>query len=171
MHQQYNDVNNQQDATTFSFINLFKSAQHISGDKFAHPQEHFLTLYTAFGTMHRLCCRPVPRLRWNWLTESVPTQPWHRSAAEAVLCTESCIYSQRVLLRIGEFVARNMLGWFKRIDKWKDCCILLSCLHRYPANIFASATPNINNLTAFVFNYTALGHQISMYFGCFWQAK
>jgi hypothetical protein len=24
------------------FIDLFKSALHISGDKFAHPQEHFL---------------------------------------------------------------------------------------------------------------------------------
>ena len=49
----YKTVNNQQDATTFSFINLFKSTQHVSGDKFAHPQEHFLTVYTAFGTMHR----------------------------------------------------------------------------------------------------------------------
>ena len=37
----YNDVKNQQDATTFSFINLFKSALHVSGDKFAHPQEPF----------------------------------------------------------------------------------------------------------------------------------
>ena len=61
VHQQYNDVSNQQDATTFSFINLFKSVLHVSGDKFAHPQEHFLTLYTAFGIMNRLCCRPVPR--------------------------------------------------------------------------------------------------------------
>jgi len=41
----YNDVSNQQGATTFSFINLFKSALHISGDKFTHPQEHFLTIY------------------------------------------------------------------------------------------------------------------------------
>ena len=57
----YNDVNNQQDATTLSFINLFKSALHISGDKFAHPQERFLTVYTAFGTMYRHCCRPVGR--------------------------------------------------------------------------------------------------------------
>jgi len=32
----------------FRFINLFKSAQHVSGDKSAHPQEHFLTVYTAF---------------------------------------------------------------------------------------------------------------------------
>jgi hypothetical protein len=34
-------INNQQDATPFSFINLFKSAQHVSDDKLAHPQEHF----------------------------------------------------------------------------------------------------------------------------------
>ena len=47
----FNDVNNQPDATTFSSINLFNSALHVSGDKFAHPQEHFLTVYTAFGTM------------------------------------------------------------------------------------------------------------------------
>ena len=78
-----NDVNNQQDATTFPFINLFKSALHVSGDKFAYPQEHFLAVYTAFGTMHR-------------------------SAAVSVHCTKSCIYSQKVLLRMGEFVARNM---------------------------------------------------------------
>ena len=49
----------------FFFINLFKSALRVSNDRFAHPQEHFLTVYTAFGTMHRHCCRPLPRLRWN----------------------------------------------------------------------------------------------------------
>ena len=96
-----NDVNNQRDSKTFSFINLFKSAQHVSGDKFGHPQEHFLTLCTAFCTIHR-------------------------SAAEAVHCTKSCIYSQKVLKRMGEFVARNILGWFKEINKWKICCILLA---------------------------------------------
>ena len=26
---------------------------------------------------------------------------------------------------MGEFVARNMLGWFKKINKQKSCCILL----------------------------------------------
>jgi len=59
-----NDVNNQQD-TTFSFINLFKSTQNISGNKFTHLRKHFLAVYTAFGTMHRHCCRPLPRLRLN----------------------------------------------------------------------------------------------------------
>ena len=42
------------------FIDLFKLALHVSGDKLAHPQEHVLTVYTAFGTMHRYYCRPVP---------------------------------------------------------------------------------------------------------------
>jgi hypothetical protein len=41
VHHQYNAVSNQQDATPFSFINLFKSALHVLGDKFTHPQEHF----------------------------------------------------------------------------------------------------------------------------------
>ena len=77
VHHQYNDVNNQQDATTFSFINLFKSAQHVSGDKFAHPQERFLTVYTAFGTMHRLCCRPVQRLKWQYIYIAIP----HKSSS------------------------------------------------------------------------------------------
>ena len=79
----YNDVNNQQVATTFSFLNLFNSALHVSGDKFAHSQERFLTVYAAFGTRHR-------------------------SAAMSVYWAKSCIHSQKLLLRIGEFVARNM---------------------------------------------------------------
>jgi len=51
----------------FRLLIFFNSALHVSGDKFAHPQEHFLTVYTAFGTTHRHCCRSLPRLRWNWL--------------------------------------------------------------------------------------------------------
>ena len=70
----YNDVNNKQDATTFSFINLFKSSQHISGDKFAHPQEQFLTVYRAFGTLHRHCCSKNRALyqKLYMLSKSVP---------------------------------------------------------------------------------------------------
>jgi hypothetical protein len=68
----YNDVNNQQYATTFSFINHFNSALHVSGDKFAHPQKHFLTLLVciAFGTMHRQCCQPVHRTKSYTYKES-----------------------------------------------------------------------------------------------------
>ena len=64
-------------------MNLFNSALHVSGDKFAHPQENILTVYTAFGTMHR-------------------------SAAVSVHYIKSCIYSHKVLLGMGIFVARNM---------------------------------------------------------------
>ena len=46
VHHWYNDVSNQQDATNFSFINLFKSVLHVPGDQFAHPQEHFLTIHS-----------------------------------------------------------------------------------------------------------------------------
>ena len=63
----YNDISNQQDATTFSLINLFKSALHVSGEKLAHPQKHFLNVCTAFGTMHRHCCRP----EWNCSVSTV----------------------------------------------------------------------------------------------------
>ena len=31
------------------FIDLFKSIIHVSGDKLTQPQEHILTVYTAFG--------------------------------------------------------------------------------------------------------------------------
>jgi hypothetical protein len=53
------DVYNYPDATTFSFINLFNSALHVSGDKFEHPQENFFTVYTAFCTIHRHFCQLV----------------------------------------------------------------------------------------------------------------
>jgi hypothetical protein len=49
----------------FRLLIFFKAALHVSGDKFAHPREHFLTVCPAFGTMHRDCCRTVPQLRWN----------------------------------------------------------------------------------------------------------
>ena len=40
------DVKNQQNATTFSFINLFNSVLHVSDDQFSNPYEHILTVYT-----------------------------------------------------------------------------------------------------------------------------
>ena len=61
----YIDINNQQDAKTFSFIDIFTSALHVSGDKFAHSQEHFLSVYTVFGTMQRQCSRTMLRLKFN----------------------------------------------------------------------------------------------------------
>ena len=93
---------NQQDATNFSSINLFKSAQHVSGDKLGNTQEHSFDCIYSFW--------------YNALT---------------LLQQRRCIVPndvytfKRVLLMMGEFVARNMLGWIKKINKRKSCCILL----------------------------------------------
>ena len=36
------------------------------------------------------------------------------------------LYMQsKMLLRMGEFVVRNILGWFKKVNKRQSCCILL----------------------------------------------
>ena len=91
------DVSNQQDATTFSFINLFinffKSPLHVSMGKFAHPQEHFLNVYTAFGSIHRHFCQPVPL--------GTGRQQCRCIVPKAVI-------QSKILLRTGEFVARNL---------------------------------------------------------------
>jgi len=47
------------------FIDLFKSALHVSGDKLAYPPEHFLTLYTGFATMHQHWCQPAGRQQYR----------------------------------------------------------------------------------------------------------
>jgi len=46
----YETNNMQQILFIHLIIDLFESTLHVSGDKFAHPQEHFLTVYAAFGT-------------------------------------------------------------------------------------------------------------------------
>ena len=64
----------------FSFSSL-----HVSGDVFAHHQDH-LTVFTVSGSIHPSCCR---------------------LAATWVNTTRYCKYSQ-VILVMGEHIARNM---------------------------------------------------------------
>ena len=71
VHHQYNFVNNQQDATTFHLLIFLINPTYFRRQIRPSSGALFLTVYTAFGTMHRQCCRPVPRLRWN----EVPSQP------------------------------------------------------------------------------------------------
>jgi len=51
----YNYENNQQDAL-YRLIYYSKSALHVSGNVFAHRQEH-LTVFTVSGSVHPTCCR------------------------------------------------------------------------------------------------------------------
>jgi len=45
-------------------IYYYKSALHVSGDVFAHHQEH-LTVFTVSGSVHTNCCRLVSSVSWN----------------------------------------------------------------------------------------------------------
>jgi hypothetical protein len=53
----FNYENNQQDAL-YRLIYYSKLAVHVSGDIFAHHQEH-LTVFTVSGSVHPSCCRLV----------------------------------------------------------------------------------------------------------------
>ena len=55
-----NYESNQQDAL-YRLIYYSKSALHVSGDVFAHHQEH-LTVFTVSGSVHPSCCRMVSRM-------------------------------------------------------------------------------------------------------------
>ena len=79
----YNYKNNQQGAL-YRLIHYSKSALHVSGNVFAHHQEH-LTVFTVSGSV----------------------QPGHQPAATWVNTTRYCKYSQ-VRLMMGENIARNM---------------------------------------------------------------
>jgi hypothetical protein len=82
----------------YVLIYYSKSALHVSGDVFAHHQQH-LTVCTASGSIHPSCCRLVS---WMGLTH-----PRHQPAATWVNTTRYCKYSQ-VLLMMGEKINRNM---------------------------------------------------------------
>ena len=68
----------------FSFINLFNSTLHVSGDKFAHPQEQVF-----FDCIYSF---------WYNAPTLLPTGALY----------QKLYIVKKVLLRMGEFVARNM---------------------------------------------------------------
>ena len=72
----------------FCFI-YFQSALYVSGDVFAHHQEH-MTVITASGIEY-------------WVEPNTQLQP----AVTSVDNTRSCNYSD-MLLMMGENIARNM---------------------------------------------------------------
>ena len=87
MHYQYYDVSNQRDATTFSFTNLFNSALHVSGDKFAHPHELFfdyiysfwynaptlLPIGSSVGALYQKLYIQSKKSSWGWANLSPET--------------------------------------------------------------------------------------------------
>jgi hypothetical protein len=63
------------------------------------------------------------RLRWNSRGSSISTVAPVGSSVGALY--QKLYIQSHVILRMGEFVARNMQGWFKKLNKGKSRCILL----------------------------------------------
>jgi len=84
VHHYNNDVSNQQIATIFfywSFIDLFESALHVSGDKLAHLQEHFwlyiqlwynVPVGSNIGALYQ-SCKYSQKCSWRWASLSPET--------------------------------------------------------------------------------------------------
>ena len=121
------------------FIDLFKSALHVLGDKFAHPQEHFLTVYTAFGTMH---CNDKLQLKVFWHVSShVKILFYHYSALYKELYIQSnCSWGWASLL--PETCRADLRRSINGI-----CCILLA------AHIVALMTHCLTNIKTSVQYY------------------
>jgi hypothetical protein len=90
-HPACNFEHNQQDAL-YRLIYYSKSAVHVSGDVFAHHQEH-LTLFTVSTSIHPSCCRLVSRRdghgldgpgiesRLGSIFRTCPDRPWAHPAS------------------------------------------------------------------------------------------
>ena len=76
-----------------------QSAIHVSGDVFAHHQEHF-TVFTASDIVHLCCCRTVSWTRFQLVHDTGRQQHWWT-------ISEACKYSE-VLLMMSENIDRNM---------------------------------------------------------------
>jgi len=83
----YLNCENNQQVALYRLIYYSMSALHVSGDVFAHHQEH-LTVFTVSGSVHPSRCRLVPAATW-------------------VNTTRYCKCSQ-VPLMMGENIAQNM---------------------------------------------------------------
>jgi len=100
LYLQYLLVFTQQDAL-YRLIYYSKSALHVSGEVFAHHQEH-LTVFTVSGSVHPSSCRLVlPAGVAGWCPEG------HQQVATWMNITRYFKYSQ-VLLMTGENIAQNM---------------------------------------------------------------
>jgi hypothetical protein len=96
----------------FPFIDLFKSALHVSSDVFAHPQEQFNCMYS-FGNNAPTCCRPVTLIteKWTRRRETVTTNgliPFRIMFMKMLPTTMNYLLLQKlVTLRTETMLQRN----------------------------------------------------------------
>ena len=118
------------------FIDLFESTLHVSGDKFAHLQEHFW-LYIQLWYNASILLPTSDKV--EMVTSDKVEMERHLNLVtgrQQYWCVVPKLHIQsKVFLKMGEFVAWNMHSRFKqinkKINKWK-LLHLVGCLHRYP---------------------------------------
>jgi len=111
-----------QQPTRFSklcFIDSFRFTLYVLGDSFAQLQDHFDCIYSFLEqcTDSAVFCRPVTQFGWSSI--QVLSNLCHRSAADLRVGTffQKAVCTVKVLLRMGETVARNIQSKPKRINK------------------------------------------------------
>ena len=75
---EYNNINSQLNVKITIFYLQLQPAEHVSGDIFAHPQEHW-TVFTVCGIKHRRCCVRAGSGRTpSWSCSQAVSKPvWH----------------------------------------------------------------------------------------------
>ena len=100
----------------YLFMDLFKTALHVSGDKLAHLQENVLNVYTDFGTMQRY---------W-WQGDNVTLSPVGTNIG--ALYQNLYIHSETCSWRwasLSPETCRAVLIWSIKRSIKRICCILL----------------------------------------------
>jgi hypothetical protein len=109
------------------FIDLFKSALHVSSDKFAHPQEHFwlyIQLLVQYNAPTLLQTGDTVEMELH----GVPSQPCHWSATVSVHCAKSCIYSQKCSWGWANLSLETCRVNLKRPINGIFCILLVACI-------------------------------------------
>ena len=91
------------------------------------------TTTTTNSLLYAWClCDRASLVQWRKQpTRSVPSQPWHRSAAMSVHCTKSCMYSQKELWGWANLSPETCMAELKRLisEKVVASCWLFTTLY------------------------------------------
>jgi len=105
------------------FIASFKLALHVSGDSFAHLQEHFDCTYRFLGqcTDCAVCCRPVTQMCVPLVLISVKrlSRPQDHSAIGRILCQWKIpVTPSGIELATFRFVAQHLSHWATAVPNY-----------------------------------------------------
>ena len=99
---------------------------------------------------------------WLYIQLLVPV-PHRGTGQQQCRCiVPKAVYTvKKLLLRMGEFMAKNMYSWIKKINKRKSCCILLVVYIIVQKFIFFTNSRSIQS-TAMLYPYNKLSRNYSV---------